>query len=264
MEAAVNLAGASPPRVRAIERITAEIDLPFGVALWVIGAHVLTLLSPLLLVWVAFTHPMFIAERAAHPWLIVVGAAVMMVGSALEIAQNTFDRWYLTADTGSALLPTLVDCAFYTTICIGLMLVGIAVDDTPLLIALMALATLGTPILYLLDIPHHGMSAVLGAIVTFVLYRHFGNPSVWLFVVIGSTNGYFFTLLLKTLSQSLHGFTAIVNGVGTAVVAWSIHQSALGAPSSWLSVGMTVAGMGVAMGAVYPLLSKLRATPRKG
>lgn len=266
MAVAVNLRAKTPPvpdRVRAIERIASEVDLPFFVGLWVLAAHALTMLSPLLLMWVATTHAEYLAPRSAHPLLWYVGAAVMMVGSALEIAQNTFDRWYLTADTGSALLPTLVDCMFYTIICIGLLLVGMAVDDTPWLVALMVCATLGTPILYLLDVPHHGMSGLLGAIVTFILYRHFGDPSVFLFVVVGGSTGYFFALLLKTESQALHGFTAIVNGVGTAIVAWSIHQSALGTPASWLSVAIAVALYGGLLGAAYPALSKLEPTKRR-
>lgn len=264
MEAAANLSASPDTRVRARQRIAGEIDLPAGVALWVIGAHLVTLLSPLALIWIASEHSTFLSEHMAHPSLLFVGAAVMMVGSALEIAQNTFDRWYLTEDTASALLPSLVDCAFYTTVCVGLLLVGIGVDDTPWLVTLMTVVTLGTPVLYLLDIPHHGMSGLLGAIVTFVLYRHFGDPLVFLFVVIGGSTGYFFSLLLKTLNQSLHGFTAIVNGVGTLVVAYSLHQTALGTPSSWLTVGVCVGVYGATLGGLYPVLSKLPATKRRG
>lgn len=267
MDATVTLA-ANTPRVplerrKALKRLASEVDLPLAVGLWVLGAHALTLLSPLLLMWAATVHAEFLAQHMAHPALIYVGASVMMVGSALEIAQNTFDRWYLTADTGSALLPTLVACLFYTTICIGLLLVGVAVDDTPWLVALMVCATLGTPILYLLDVPHHGMSGLLGAIVTLVLYRSFGDPSVFLFIVVSGSTGYFFTLLLKTESQALHGFTAIVNGVGTAIVAFSMHRSALGAPASWTNVGIDVVLYAGLLAAAYPTLSKLKPTPRR-
>jgi len=263
MEVATSLSIRTEARVRAIERIVGEIDLPLAVAVWVISAHLFTLLSPLSLVWVAGEHAAFLAEHMAHPSLLYVGTAVMMVGSALEIAQNTFDRWYLTADTASALLPSLVDCTFYTAICTGLLLIGIGVDDTPWVVALMALATLATPVLYLLDIPHHGMSGLLGAIVTFVLYRRFGDPTVFLFVVIGGSTGYFFSLLLKTLNQSLHGFTAIVNGVGMLIVAYSLRQSALSAPSSWLLVAGCTIAYGAVLVGLYPVLSRLPATKRK-
>ncbi len=73
-------------RGRALSRIASDVDLPWGIALWVLGAHALTLLSPLLLIWVANHHATYIAKHTARPTLIVIGAAVMMVGSGVCFA----------------------------------------------------------------------------------------------------------------------------------------------------------------------------------
>ena len=56
---------------------------------------------------------------------------------------------------------------------------------------------------------------------------------------------------------------AVVNGVGTAIVAYSLHQSALGTPSTWLTVGICVAVYGALLGGLCPVLNKLPATKRK-
>ena len=103
---------------------------------------------------------------------------------------------------------------------------------------------------------------MLGFVSTLALFFAFDNPIVFLQLVTGQLTLYFFTLLLKTRAQSLHGCVALVSTSGLWVIAWAIDSSAAGRPPGWvLLVVLAVAAGGLAL-AMKPRLEKLKATPR--
>ncbi len=253
-------AGAQPAPVG----LRAQIDLPAPVAVWVLGAHAIALLTPLLLLWVVYANWDYVAEQANVPALFYVAVAFMMASGAFEFAQNTADRWYLLPGMGSTTSPALADFLFYMCNALSMMaLITACVGVIWWLLAVCALLAGVFAFLYLTGRPPYMAFGVLGFISTFALYFTFGNPIVFLQMVTGQLTLYFFTLLLKTRAQALHGCVALVSTSGLWVIAWAIHGSAQGRPQSWvLLVVLAVAAGGLAL-ALKPRLGRLRATPRR-
>jgi len=243
--------------------LRAQIDLPAPVAVWVFAAHAIALLSPLVLLWAVYANWDHVAFRANAPGFFYVAVAFMMASGAFEFAQNTADRWYLLPGMGSTTSPALADFLFYMCNALSMLaLITACVGGVWWLLALCALVAGVFAFLYLSGRPPYAAFGVLGFLSTFALFVTFDNPIVFLQLVTGQLTLYFFTLLLKTRAQSLHGCVALVSTSGLWVIAWAIHSSASGRPPGWvLLLVLAVAAGGLAL-ALKPRLEKLKATPR--
>lgn len=241
------------------DKIAREIDLPIGTAIWVLGAHIFTLLSPLLLIASVHYHWDYLQEVLHAPVLLYYSALLMMVGSAFEIADNTFDRWYL------AELPTsLCDWVFSSCICfsIAFSISAYQGQATWLVIAAFAAAT-GFSVMYLMDWPKESMRGSLGVVSSLCLYLAVGDPVAFLPFVSAFLTVYFFGILKATLAQSMHGFTTIVNAFGMLCAPWAFYNTARGEPASILLVVVIAAVIVGGALLVKPRLLKLSATPRR-
>ena len=244
--------------------LRAQIGLPAPVAAWVLAAHAIALLTPLLLLWAVYANWDHVAEQASEPALFYVAVALMMSSAAFEIAQNTADRWYLERGMGSTTGRGLADFLFYLFSCSGMVaLIAACMGDAWWLVTV-SLAMAGAFVfLYLTGRPPFAALGVLGLISTLVLFLTFGSPVVFLQPVAGQLTLYFFTLLLKTRAQSLHGCVALASVSGLWAVVWAIYGSARGAPGSWMFVVGFAVAVGIAALALKPRLEKLTATPRR-
>lgn len=248
----------------ARQRLRAQIDLPTPVAIWVLGAHAIALLTPLLLLWAVHANWEFVAARTDAPGLLYVAVGVMMVASAFEIAQNTSDNWYLEHGMGSTTQPALADFAFYLFSSAGVViLIAACMGDSWWLIAISGLLVGVFAFLYLTDRTPFAATAILGVISAITLYMTFGDPVVFIQIVTGQLTLYFFILLLKTRAQSMHGCTALANASGLWVLAVAIAGSASGETRSWVFVIGLVIGLGLGAILLKPGLEKLAATPRR-
>ena len=254
-----NQAGAQP----APAGLKAQIDLPAPVAVWVFAAHAVALLSPLVLLWAVHANWDYVAGQANAPGLFYLAVAFMMASGSFEFAQNTADRWYLLPGMGSTTSPALADFLFYMCNALSMMaLITACVGVIWWILALCVLLTGLFAFLYLTGRPPFAAFGVLGFISTFALFFTFDNPIVFLQLLTGQLTLYFFTLLLKTRAQSLHGCVALVSTSGLWVIAWAIHSSSAGSPPGWVLLVVLAVAAGALALAFKPRLEKLKATPR--
>ena len=243
--------------------LRAQIDLPSPVAAWVLTAHAIALLSPLILLRAVHANWDYVAGQANAPAFFYVAVALMTASGAFEISQNTADRWYLLPGMGSTTSPALADFLFYMCNALSMMaLITACVGVIWWLLAVCALLAGLFAFLYLTGRPPYMAFGVLGFISTFVLYFTFGNPIVFLQMVTGQLTLYFFTLLLKTRAQALHGCVALVSTSGLWVIAWAIHGSAQGRSQGWVVLIVLAVAAGGLVLALKPRLGRLKATPR--
>ncbi len=253
------------PRKPAPVGLKAQIDLPAPVAVWVLGAHAIALLTPLLLLWAVYANWEFVFARTIAPAFFYVAVALMMASAAFEIAQNTADRWYLMVGMGSTTRAALADFLFYMCNALSMLaLITACLGGVWWIMVLCALVAGIFAFLYLTGRQPFMAFGVLAATSTLALYFAFGNPIVFLQLVTGQLTLFFFTLLLKTRAQSLHGCVALVSTSGLWVIAWAIYSSAQGRPQSWVLVIGLAVGLGLLALALRPRLAKLAATPHQG
>ncbi|ARN74593.1 hypothetical protein [Oceanicoccus sagamiensis] len=210
--------------IKPWHKIAEEINLPLPTAIWVLGAHAFTLLSPLLLMASVHIYWDYLQQVLYAPELLYLSAIVMMIGSAFEIADNTFDRWYLTG-----LPPSLCDWLFSCCIClsIALNITAFMGQYTLLVIAAFA-AVIGFAVMYLMDWPQEIMRGGLGIVSAFSLYWVVGDPVAFFSFLSAYLTVYFFTILKATHAQSMHGFTTIVNAFGMLCTPWAFYNGAAG------------------------------------
>ena len=242
--------------------ISADVQLPFPTAVWVLAAHLYALLVPLTLMAVVAEHWEFVATRTAFAVLLPAAAGIMMAGSAFEIAQNALDRWYLTRETASAEGTGFCDLMFYWCIVWSQALVAVACVGLTAWSALpAAISVIALPLLYgrgqaqFLPLAVAGLTAVASA------YRSFADPVLVLQLALSPLTMLCFASMLKTGNQVLHGFTTLFASSGVLFLAAGVHGAAIGDPLSWVVVGLVVLITGVAMLALKPLLVRLPATP---
>ena len=241
----------------------AQIDLPAPVAVWVLAAHAIALLTPLLLLWAVHANWDYVAAQAAAPGLFCVAAAFMMAGAAFEIGQNTADCWYLEKGMGSTDSTALADFLFYLCNCLGTLGLIAACAGGLWWLMTISVAVAGAFVfLYLSGREPFMALGILGLVSTVTLYLTFGNPIVFLQIVAGQLTLYFFTLLLNTGAQSLHGCVALASTSGLWAVAWAILGSAAGKPHSWLFVAAFAAAVALVALTLKPRLEHLAATQR--
>lgn len=244
--------------------IAADIQLPTGTAIWVLSAHLYALLLPLVLIMAVFHHWDALAELTAYPVLFYMAAGVMMAGSAFEISQNALDRWYLTAETGSAEGTGFCDFLFYWFIVASQGLVAVAcMGDRDWVIVLAVFFTAVFPFLYIRQKLQFLPLTVLGLLATVAAWLSFEDPIIFLQLVLSPLTLYFFGLLLKTGNQVLHGFTTSAASSGVLFLAWGIHGGSEGTPQSWLTVIAAVIITGVAAVLLRPWLLRLPPTRRE-
>ena len=255
-----NQAGAQPDPAG----LKAQIDLPAPVAVWVFAAHAIALLSPLALLWAVHANWDYVAFRANAPGFFYVAVAFMMASGAFEFAQNTADRWYLLPGMGSTTSPALADFLFYMCNALSMMaLITACIGGIWWLLALCAVVAGAFAFLYLTGRQPYAAFGVLGFLSTLALFFTFDNPIVFLQLVTGQLTLYFFTLLLRTRAQSLHGCVALVSTSGLWVIAWAIHSSAQGRPPGWVLLVVLAVAAGALALALKPRLGQLKATPRR-
>lgn len=234
------------------------VDLPRGTASWVLSAHGLTVVSPLVLIWATWAFADALAQTTFAPGLFYLSALLLMVGSAIECAQNHRDDWYLTNND-----RTVLDGIFNSCIVASLAVTSLACQGQHLwLWPLCIAAAVAYPVMYLKDWPKEIIQGLLGLVSTVCLYLSFRDPVVLLPLLTVFLTLYFLDILLKTRAQSMHGFTTIVNAVGLMAIPWAMYAAKLGTPASWtLIFGTCILVVGLAM-VTRPRLLKLLATER--
>lgn len=234
-----------------------EIDLPAGTAVWVLTAHVLTILSPLAVIAVVALEWETVAARTEVPWLLYAGASMLVVASVAESAQNTLDRWYLTG------VPrTLLDAVFSTLVVGYLVVTVVAVWGWVWLLPAVATVVVFLA-LYLLGGPVEPVQTVAGIASVVALWAAFDDPVVVLSLVAVFLTVFFLDILLRTHQQAMHGFVTVVNVVGLVALVLAVSDAARGTSWAWWQVillGAVTIGVVVAL---RPRLLRLPATPRR-
>jgi hypothetical protein len=234
-----------------------EIDLPAGTAVWVLTAHVLTILAPLAVIAVVAVEWETVSARTEVPWLLYAGASMLVVASVAESAQNTLDRWYLTA------VPrTLLDSVFSTLVIAYLVCTVVAVwgwdwllPGVVVLVAFVALYLLGGPI--------EPVQTVAGVASVTALWRAFDDPVVLVSLLAVFLTVFFLGVLLHTRQQAMHGFVTLVNAVGLLGLVLAVLDAERGTPWSLWQVLLLSAATIATVVALRPRLMRLPATPRR-
>lgn len=246
-------------------RWTEDIHLPLPTAVWVLGAHLYALLVPLVLLPVLMHHWDAVAARVAYPQLLYAAIALMMAGSAFEIAQNAADKWYLTRELASAEGTSFCDGMFYWLIVASQAAVAIACLGDVLWVTGIALAAvLIFPLLYARQLAHFAPLGVSGVLAAAAAWWCFDDPVIFLQLLLSPLTLYFFSALLQTGAQFLHGLTTAAASSGVLFLAWGIHGGTSGQPQSWLLLAIVAVAAGVLAALLRPWLLRRPATRRPG
>ena len=241
------------------QRLANEIDLPWGTAIWVLSAHLITILAPLCIVWVVVLYQTQLESMIFSVELLVVSAALMIAGSLFESAQNTFDRWYLTA-----MDPSLCDFCFHCLINLSLASIALACFGQYLwLWLILSVCCIGFAVCYLKGWNDALMRTPISLISAGTFYYIFQDPIIFLQFLMVFLTIYFFGLLLKTHCQALHGFTTIVNSFTAGFIALGVHNGVQGSQTAWWVVIACVVVIVPLMLIIKPVLQGLSATRRK-
>ena len=243
--------------------LRSQINLPTSTAVWVLGAHLFALLSPLAIAWVIGVNWQEISSRSDFPVLWYAAIALMMVASAFEIAQNTFDRWYLVPECGSAELPALSDLLFYlfaglSQVLLVAALIGAAI--WPVILAFAAVVAFG--VLYVGGRTPFAALGMTTLLVSLALYFRLEEPLAFLLLGTGPFTVYFYRQLLSTGAQSLHGATAAAASAGPWIIAWVAHRGATGVVDGWKLLPVVALSVLIAGALLWRPLGRLSATPR--
>jgi hypothetical protein len=245
--------------------IRKDVQLPLLTAIWVLGAHLYAFLVPLVLITALVHHWDAVAIRIDYPVLMFFAAGLMMAGSAFEIGQNAIDRWYLTAETGSAEGTGFCDFMFYWCIVASQGMIAIGCMGSNIWVMLISIVFIAVfPLLYFRQLAHFAPLAVLGLLSTAVAYLKFEDPVIFIQLVLSPLTMLFFGCLLKTGAQVLHGFTTAAASSGVLFLAWGIHGAVEAQPQSWPMVAGVVGVTVIVAVAIRPLLLRLPATERTG
>jgi hypothetical protein len=249
--------------VSAYRQIADSIDIRGGLALWVLTAHSWALLLPLLLIAVVTANADYVAANTDYGWVFYIVAGVMMAGSAFEIAQNTIDRWYLTPDCASAKGKSFCDLLFFWFIVASQGLVIFACFGSNLWLSIpILLLVLVYPWFYLRSKLDMVPLAVLGLGSVAAMWFSFGDPLVFLQLLISPLVGVFFAALLRSGAQFLHGFVTLLASSNGLFTAWVIHSAADGEPTPWTTVAVAAVLMIALLLAVPRATKNLTTTPR--
>jgi hypothetical protein len=246
----------------AQHEISDSISLPLPVAVWVLSAHFYALVIPLVLVWAVSANWEYVTLNADMPYLFFVAVALMMAGSAFEIAQNSIDKWYLKPEQGSVNGVGFCDMLFYWFVVASQAAVAIACKgDWWWMSVLVGLLALVFPVFYLKQWAPFRVLGLLGLISLATAYLSFFNPVILLQLGLTPMTMFFFGLLLKTGAQQLHGFTTSSAASGVVFLAWGIVGAAAGEMMSWWMLLGIVATVAIVLTLLRPVLEKLPTTP---
>lgn len=246
-----------------VHDVMSAIEIGGLEAVWVLAAHLYALVVPVVLVLLTTHHWDYLVVTVHDPSLLYIAAVLLATGSAFEVAQNTIDRWYLTAETASANGVGFCDLLAFWFGTAGQALVAIAIaGDAWWVVAIAAAVVVSFPILYLAQTAHFAPPSLIGILVAVLAYQAFGDPIIFLSVFLGGATMYFFSALLKTRAQVLHGLTTAAASSGIWFLLWAVHNGDAGTRNSWQFVGAVIVVAGVAMAAGWPFLSKLPASVR--
>jgi hypothetical protein len=247
----------------AMRNVRAQVAIRGPLAAWVLVAHAYATALPLVLVFVAARHWDYLATVADYPSFLFAAAALLCAGSAFEVSRNAVDRWYIEPGTGSAGEPAFWDFLFSWCITAGQAATVVALAGrSPWMLALAAAAVLAQPWCYFSRRATFAPLSVTGLLAAFAAYRDFGDPVVFLQLLLVALTLYFFVALLRTGAQALHGFTTAAAASGLWFLVLAMGNGAAGTPLSWAFTG-GIAGAALLVAAIaWVPLCALAPTPR--
>lgn len=211
-----------------------EIDIPLSVAVWVLFAHSVVVLSPLYLMWVVYQNWDYLLAHTHNPHFFYLAAGLFFCSSPFEVAQNTVDKWYLTEDSGSGNGVGFCDFLFWLFIISGMVALTVAAyGGNSWLVYIASSAIVIYPFLYLLDgIPYPALG-LAGLPAAIAMYLAFGDPMMFFLLLSPAVLVYFLTALFITGNQSLHGFVTLAGGAGLIIATWLISYCAKNPVHGW-------------------------------
>jgi hypothetical protein len=245
--------------------IANEVDLPPVTAAWVLFAHFVTTITPLFMMWVVYTHWDYLLQHSFSPHMFYVATGLFLCSSSFEVAQNNFDKWYLTEKCGSALGVGFCDFLFWFFMILGMIALTVAADGTNVwLVVIACSAVVVFPFVYLLRGTPYPALALCGIPAAVAMYSIFRDPLIF-FLIIGPSAVlmYFITALLRTSAQFLHGFTTLSAGAGFMVGSWGMLSGIKGEPHSWTTFLVVCMILLVAGVALRPAVLRLGPTPHR-
>jgi len=249
--------------MKSIDRVMAQVEIRWPEASWVLGAHLYAVLLPLVLVFAVDHHWDYLLENTFRPALFYVVVGLFCAGSAFEVAQNAMDRWYLTKDCASALGSGFVDMLAFWFMTVGQAVMAVAIGGDQWWVNVIAvIAVLAFPVFYLAEKFVFLPMAVVGTLTAVLAYLAFGDPVIFLQLLLAQVTMFFFHALLETGAQALHGFTTASAASGVWFLVWAIHNGAAGTPMGWVFVIGVVVAAAMLRFALQPLLSRLPMSPR--
>jgi hypothetical protein len=244
-------------------QVLASIELRWPEAVWVLTAHAYATLVPLALCVAVFNHWDFLVATTYNPFLFYIAAGLLCAGSAFEVAQNAFDRWYLTADAPSANGAGFSDFLFYWLVTAGQGLCAVAIAGDHWWVQAIAIAMVAVfPFCYLLQFAHFAPLTVASTLSICMAFVAFGDPTVFLQLVLAGVTMYFFSALLKTGAQFIHGFTTMAASSGVWFFIWALNNAASASLNSWLTVLTITAAVAAAAAVLWPVLLRFPASKR--
>ena len=243
--------------------VIASIELPWPVATWVLSMHAYSLMVPLGLCVAVGVNWEYLTATTYNPLLFYIAAGLLCAGMAFEVAQNAVDRWYLTSETASANGISFSDMLFYWLITAGQALCAIAMaGDIWWVVAIAVGAFVVFPFFYIRQVAQFAPVSIASLLTTCIAYVKFGDPIIFLQLLLSAVTIYFFTILLKTGAQVIHGFTTLSASSGVWFLAWALSNGANGVANSWRFVLITMLAVLLAGLVLWPRLIKLNASPR--
>ena len=213
------------------------INLPWYLALWVLPLHFYALVFPPLAILVITNHHWsYLEETIDQPMLLYYAVGFLFFGSLLEVIQNSVDRWYLTADTASALQTSTLDGLFTFFIVVGQAMILLAmIGNYSWTLWLVVIVIAATPILYIKQMFPLLPIIITGLLNTIIGYFIFGDPIIFFQLVLAGMTVYFFNVLLNTGAQFFHGLTTVSASSGILFFIAAIDNAArqeLSSPSA--------------------------------
>jgi hypothetical protein len=249
--------------MKGIEAVAAQVEIRWPVATWVLGAHLYAILVPFALCIAVNHHWEYLSAQTYNPFLFYIVAGLFCAGSAFEVAQNAMDRWYLTRECASALGSGFNDMLAFWFMTAGQALMAVAIGGDRWWVAFIAiLAVLVFPVFYLAEKAVFLPMAIVGILTALLGYLAFGDPVIFLQLLLAQATMFFFNALLETGAQVLHGFTTATASSGLWFLIWAISDGAAGTPMSWIFViGVVVAAV-ILRFLLWPMLIRLPQSPR--
>lgn len=249
--------------MKGIDQVAAQVEIRWPVASWVLGAHFYAILVPFALCIAVNHYWNYLSEQTCNPFLFYIVVGLFCAGSAFEVAQNAMDRWYLTRECASALGSGFNDMLAFWFMTAGQAVMAVAIGgDIWWVVAIAVLAVVVFPIFYLAEKAVFLPMAVVGILTVGLAYIAFGDPVIFLQLLLAQVTMFFFNALLESGAQVLHGFTTTSAASGIWFLIWAIHNGSAGTSMSWAFViGVVVAAV-ILRFVLWPVLTRLPTSPR--